>query len=259
MQLGGYPARAEVLHPGEPETLGSWCCPRHGRSSARVRGGSKRRRGQRPQLRLQLVEVDRLGDELRRAVFGGAAAALVVTVGGHHHHRQARPAPFDLLQQLQPVHAESCVARSVYAGEYGLDRRESAPICMRRVERARKREWFKSSEPACLEALEASVLATGRKNLAVGVLAQAARERAVKLAPGQLAAPVAPIFEQAAADRAAAGYLNGSHRRAGCPVNLLIDAVEAMSYAEGTRNCLFVAVSILRMRSSLRVCARLPI
>jgi hypothetical protein len=116
-----------------------------------------------------------------------------------------------------------------------------------------------SSEPACLEALEASVLATGRKNLAVGVLAQAARERAVKLAPGQLAAPVAPIFEQAAADRAAAGYLNGSHRRAGCPVNLLIDAVEAMSYAEGTRNCLFVAVSILRMRSSLRVCARLPI
>jgi len=30
MQLGGHPARAEVLHPGQPETLGSWRRPRHG-------------------------------------------------------------------------------------------------------------------------------------------------------------------------------------------------------------------------------------
>jgi hypothetical protein len=61
--------------------------------------------------------------------------------------------------------------------------------------------------------LEASTLATGRKNLAVSELAQAARERAVKLALVQLAAPVAPVFERVSrsivkrpALRAAGGY-----------------------------------------------------
>jgi hypothetical protein len=73
---------------------------------------------------------------------------------------------------------------------------------MPHVERARKRPWPNLPSLLAQRPLEASTLATGRKNLAVSELAQAARERAVKLALVQLAAPVAPVFERAAADRA---------------------------------------------------------
>ena len=40
------------------------------------------------QLVLEQMEINRLRNELKRAVFGRLAAPLVVAVGGHHHDRQ---------------------------------------------------------------------------------------------------------------------------------------------------------------------------
>ena len=47
------------------------------------------RAGELPQLFHEMVEVDRLGDELGRAEgLRPAPVPFVVAIGGHHHHRQ---------------------------------------------------------------------------------------------------------------------------------------------------------------------------
>ena len=61
--------------------------------------------GSPPQLRLQVVEIDRLGDEIESAQFRGMASSLFVTIGGHHQDGQIRATLLDLAEQLQAVHA----------------------------------------------------------------------------------------------------------------------------------------------------------
>jgi hypothetical protein len=56
-------------------------------------------------LGLEVIEVDRLADELHRAMLSGSAASLVVAVRGNHHHGKIRSTFFDLGEQLQTVHA----------------------------------------------------------------------------------------------------------------------------------------------------------
>ena len=63
---------------------------------------STRRVGQLPQLLLQQIEIDRLGEELGGAAFARHPAALIVAIGGHHHDRQIGAALLDLGQQLSP-------------------------------------------------------------------------------------------------------------------------------------------------------------
>src|SRR5258708_4037300 len=64
----------------------------------------RRGRGEEKVL-LQELEVDRLGDEIRRTARVGHAAPFVVAIGGHHHDRQLWPALLDLAQQSEPVHS----------------------------------------------------------------------------------------------------------------------------------------------------------
>ena len=52
------------------------------------------------ELLFQVIEVDRLGEELEGSEVPGAPAAFVVAIGGHHHDRQLREALFDLTEQL---------------------------------------------------------------------------------------------------------------------------------------------------------------
>jgi hypothetical protein len=92
-------------------------------------------------------------------------------------------APFSLIG-LHPARLVPC---TLQAANMCLDRRGVAPSRMPHVERARKRPWPNLPSLLAQRPLEASTLATGRKNLAVSELAQAARERAVKLALVQLA------------------------------------------------------------------------
>src|SRR5579864_3739115 len=54
--------------------------------------------GQLAKLRLEGVEIDRLGEELGRTEVIGTAPPLVVAIGGHHHHLQVREALLDLSQ-----------------------------------------------------------------------------------------------------------------------------------------------------------------
>src|SRR5216683_604069 len=65
---------------------------------------SVRRRWQLPQLLLQPIEVDRLGEKLGSAEVAGAASALVVAIRRHHHDREGGEPLFDFAQQRQPVH-----------------------------------------------------------------------------------------------------------------------------------------------------------
>jgi hypothetical protein len=78
------------------------------------------------QLLLQSIGIDRLGNELGRAMLGGATAALVVAVGRHHSSLQGGEAPFDFSEQLQPVHSghvdgEGCALDSM------AERRQTRP------------------------------------------------------------------------------------------------------------------------------------
>src|SRR5215471_911844 len=57
------------------------------------------------QLRLQEIEIDRLGDEFRGAVCARPPAALVVAVGGHHHDGYVGAQCLDFTQEREPVHA----------------------------------------------------------------------------------------------------------------------------------------------------------
>src|SRR5215212_9247502 len=57
--------------------------------------------GQSQQLRLQQLEIDRLGEELDSAVLLGETPSLVVAISGYHHHRQVGPALLDLAKQRQ--------------------------------------------------------------------------------------------------------------------------------------------------------------
>ena len=57
-----------------------------------------------PQLLLQPIDIDRLGEELGGPQFAGSAAPLVVTVGGYDHHRELGEPLLDLARQVQPVH-----------------------------------------------------------------------------------------------------------------------------------------------------------
>src|SRR5215213_6439253 len=58
--------------------------PRLLRTKPTASGRSTRRRGEPPQLCLQVIEVHRLGEELEGAQFARLAAALVVPIGGDH-------------------------------------------------------------------------------------------------------------------------------------------------------------------------------
>src|SRR5215813_11945793 len=55
-------------------------------------------------MRLQMIEIDWLREELESAEFAGAASSLVVAIGGHHHDRQIGEPLLDLRQQLQAIH-----------------------------------------------------------------------------------------------------------------------------------------------------------
>src|SRR6185312_1286836 len=95
-------------------------------STARIRATAiarplRLRRGQPGELRLQMIEIDRLGDELDGAEFVGTAAPLVVAIGRDHHHRQLRPALLHLPQQGQPVHAGHIDVGQNHQ-KFGLDR-----------------------------------------------------------------------------------------------------------------------------------------
>jgi len=62
-------------------------------------------------LRLQVVEIDRFGDEIESAESTGMASSLVVAVGGHHQDRQIRATLLDFAEQLQAVHARHVYVR----------------------------------------------------------------------------------------------------------------------------------------------------
>src|SRR5262249_44708795 len=74
---------------------------------------------------LQLVEVDRLGDELGSSEFAGTASSLIVAVGRHHHHRQIGATMFNFAEQFQSVHARHVDIRE-YRNEGGLDFRRKS-------------------------------------------------------------------------------------------------------------------------------------
>jgi hypothetical protein len=57
-----------------------------------------------PQLRLQDVEIDLLGNEFGGALFARTPAPLVVALGGHYHDLQISPPPLDFAQEHEPVH-----------------------------------------------------------------------------------------------------------------------------------------------------------
>jgi hypothetical protein len=52
-----------------------------------------------------MIEIDRLGDELKGPEFAGAASSLVIALRGDHHNRQIGAMLFDFAKQFQPVHA----------------------------------------------------------------------------------------------------------------------------------------------------------
>src|SRR5262249_54878983 len=58
-----------------------------------------------PDLLLQEIEIDRLGNECRGAVFACSAPPFLIAIGCDHHDRRRRPRLFDLTQQCQPVHS----------------------------------------------------------------------------------------------------------------------------------------------------------
>src|SRR6266576_2769507 len=63
------------------------------------------RRRQLAQLRLQTIEIDRLGYELESTEFVRPAAPVVVAISCHHHYRQVRETLLDRFEELQSVHA----------------------------------------------------------------------------------------------------------------------------------------------------------
>jgi hypothetical protein len=87
--------------PGCPkDELGPAASPR-----LAAMGDLIRRTGQLTQLRLQLIKIDWLGDELGSAKLGGKTAAFFIAISGHHHDREIGESLLDLGQQLQAVHS----------------------------------------------------------------------------------------------------------------------------------------------------------
>src|SRR5207248_8938570 len=62
-------------------------------------------RRQLAQLCLQMLEVDRLGYELRRAEFSGTPTALIIAVRCYHHDGQIGKSSLDVSEQFKSVHA----------------------------------------------------------------------------------------------------------------------------------------------------------